>query len=149
MKSIKKNKNILNSENVVFTINMGQSIYNISSMKQNFISAITTINTFSAIDLKSCVQTYEFDSKNNVTDYILESYYYTKKWCYSISLGTYNGIICTISINAGEPKPYVKALLNYGTEQTSNFIARFNDDAFITCSDHGLLNLLQNLLLIN
>ena len=139
----KINKNILNSENVVSTMNMGQSIFSVSTMKQNFISAITTVNTFFVIDLKSCVQTYEFDSKNNVTDYILESYYDTKNDVIQLACGNYNGIICTINFNVVEQKPYVKALLNTGIEQTFNSIGRFNDDVFITCSDHGLLYLLQ------
>ena len=50
-------------------MNMGQSIYSVSTMKQNYISAITTVNTFFVIDLKSCVQTYEFDAKNNADAY--------------------------------------------------------------------------------
>ena len=139
----KINKNILNSENVASTMNMGQSIYSVSTMKQNFISAITTVNTFFVIDLKSCVQTYEFDSKNSATDYILESYYDAKNDVVQLACGTYNGIICTINFNVGDPKPYVKALLNTGNEQTFNSIGRFNDDVFITCSDKGLLYLLQ------
>ena len=139
----KINKNILNSENVVSTMNMGQSIYSVSTMKQNYISAITTVNTFFVIDLKSCVQTYEFDAKNNATDYILESYYDAKNDLIQLACGTYNGIICTVNFNVENPKPYVRILFNTGIEQTFNSIGRFNDDVFIACSDHGLLYLLQ------
>ena len=139
----KINKNILSSESVVSTMNMGQSIYSVSTMKQNYISAITTVNTFFVIDLKSCVQTYEFDAKNNATDYILESYYDNKNDVIQLACGTFNGIICTVNFNVGAPKPYVKTLFNTGIEQTFNSIGRFNDDIFITCSDHGLLYLLQ------
>ena len=139
----KINKNILSSESVVSTMNMGQSIYSVSTMKQNYISAITTVNTFFVIDLKSCVQTYEFDAKNNATDYILESYYDNKNDVIQLACGTFNGIICTVNFNVGAPKPYVKTLFNTGIEQTFNSIGRFNDDIFITCSDHGLLYLLK------
>ena len=139
----KINKNILKAENVVSTMNMGQNIFNVSTMKQNFISAITTVNTFFVIDLKSCVQTYEFDAKNNATDYILESYYDAKNDMIQLACGGFNGIICTINFNVGKPEPYIRALLNTGIEQTFNSIGRFNDDVFITCSDKGLLYLLQ------
>ena len=75
----KMNKNILDSDYAVSMMNMGQSIYSVSTIKPNYISAITTVNTFFIINLKSCVQTYEFDSKNIITDYILDSYYDNKK----------------------------------------------------------------------
>ena len=139
----KINKNILKTENVVSTMNMGQSIQSVSTMKQNFISAITTVNTFFVIDLKSCVQTYEFDAKNDATDYILESYYDAKNDVIQLACGTFNGNICTINFNVENPKPYVKAFLNTGINQNFNSIGRFNDDLFITCSDRGLLYLLQ------
>ena len=139
----KINKNILKSENVASTMNMGQSIYSVSTMKPNYISAITTVNTFFVIDLKSCVQTYEFDAKNNATDYILESYYDTKNDIIQLACGSYNGIICTVNFNSENPKPYVRTLFNTGIEQTFNSIGRFKDDLFIACSDHGLLYLLQ------
>ena len=139
----KINKNILSAENIASTMNMGQSIYSVSTMKQNYISAITTVNTFFVIDLKSCVQTYEFDAKNDATDYILESYYDQKNDMIQLACGGFNGIICTINFNVGKPQPYIRALLNTGIEQTFNSIGRFNDDVFITCSDHGLLYLLQ------
>ena len=139
----KINKNILTAENVVSTMNMGQSIFSVSTMKQNYISAITTVNTFFVIDLKSCVQTYEFDAKNKATDYILESYYDAKNDVIQLACGTYNGFICTINFSVEKPQPYIRALLNTGNGQTFNSIGRFNDDVFITCSDHGLLYLLQ------
>jgi len=139
----KINKNILKAENVVSTMNMGQSIYSVSTMKQNYISAITTVNTFFVIDLKSCVQTYEFDAKNSATDYILESYYDAKNDMIQLACGGFNGIFCTVNFNVGKPEPYIRALFNTGIEQTFNSIGRFNDDLFITCSDHGLLYLLQ------
>jgi WD40 repeat protein len=139
----KINKNILSAENVAATMNMGQNIYSVSTMKQNYISAITTVNTFFVIDLKSCCQNYEFDAKNNATDYILESYYDSKNDMIQLACGGYNGIICTINFNVEKPQPYVRALLNTGIEQTFNSIGRFNDDVFITCSDKGLLYLLQ------
>ena len=139
----KINKNILSAENVAATMNMGQNIYSVSTMKQNYISAITTVNTFFVIDLKSCCQNYEFDAKNNATDYILESYYDSKYDMVQLACGGYNGIICTINFNVEKPQPYVRALLNTGIEQTFNSIGRFNDDVFIICSDKGLLYLLQ------
>ena len=139
----KINKNILAAENVAATMNMGQNIYSVSTMKQNYISAITTVNTFFVIDLKSCCQNYEFDAKNNATDYILESYYDSKNDMIQLACGGYNGIICTINFNVEKPQPYVRALLNTGIEQTFNSIGRFNDGVFITCSDKGLLYLLQ------
>ena len=140
----KINKNILKSENVASTMNMGQSIYSVSTMKPNYISAITTVNTFFVIDLKSCVQTYEFDAKNNATDYILESYYYIKNDIIELVSGTYIGILCTVCFNVENPKPYVRTLFNKGIEQTFNYIGRFNNNVFIGCSDHGLLYLLQD-----
>ena len=139
----KINKNILTAENVVSTMNMGQSIFSVSTMKQNYISAITTVNTFFVIDLKSCVQTYEFDAKNKATDYILESYYDAKNDVIQLACGTYNGFICTINFSVEKPQPYIRALLNTGNGQTFNSIGRFNDDVFIACSDMGLLYLLQ------
>ena len=141
----KINKNILAVENVAATMNMGQNIFSVSTMKQNYISAITTVNTFFVIDLKSCTQNYEFDAKNNATDYILESYYDPKNDMIQLVCGGYNGIICTINFNVEKPQPYVRALLNTGIEQTFNSIGRFNDDVFITCSDKGLLYLLQEM----
>ena len=60
-----------------------------------------------------------------------------------LACGGFNGIICTINFNVGKPEPYIRALLNRGIEQTFNSIGRFNDDVFITCSDKGLLYLLQ------
>jgi WD40 repeat protein len=139
----KINKNILTSENVASTMNMGQSIFSVSTMKPNYISAITTVNTFFIIDLKSCVQTYEFDAKNNITDYILESYFDSKNDIIQLACGAFNGIICTINFNVEKPQPYLRAIFNTGIEQTFNSIGRFNDDVFIACSDHGLLYLLQ------
>ena len=139
----KINKNILTAENVAATMNMGQNIYSVSTMKQNYISAITTVNTFFVIDLKSCCQNYEFDAKNDATDYILESYYDSKNDMIQLACGGFNGIICTINFNVEKPQPYIRALLNTGIEQTFNSIGRFNDDLFITCSDKGLLYLLQ------
>ena len=139
------NKNILDSDNAVSMMNMGQSIYSVSTMKQNYISAITTVNTFFIIDLKSCVQTYEFDSKNNITDYILDSYYDNKKDLIQLACGNYNGVICTINFNVGKPEPYVEALIDTGIEQTFNSIGKFNDGVFIACSDKGLLYLIQEI----
>ena len=141
----KINKNILASENVAETMNMGQSIYSVSTMKQNYISAITTVNTFFVIDLKSCVQTYEFDSKNIITDYILDSYYDNKKDLIQLACGNYNGIISTINFNVEKPEPYVEALVDTGIEQTFNSIGKFNEGVFITCSDKGLLYLIQEI----
>ena len=141
----KINKNILDSDNAVSMMNMGQSIYSVSTMKQNYISAITTVNTFFIIDLKSCVQTYEFDSKNNITDYILDSYYDNKKDLIQLACGNYNGVICTINFNVGKPEPYVEALIDTGIEQTFNSIGKFNDGVFIACSDKGLLYLIQEI----
>ena len=139
----KINKNILTAENVAATMNMGQNIYSVSTMKQNYISAITTVNTFFIIDLMSCCQNYEFDAKNNATDYILESYYDSKNDMIQLACGGYNGIICTINFNVEKPQPYIRAFLNTGIEQTFNSIGRFNDEVFIACSDKGLLYLLQ------
>ena len=141
----KINKNILDSDNAVSMMNMGQSIYSVSTMKQNYINAITTVNTFFIIDLKSCVQTYEFDSKNNITDYILDSYYDNKKDLIQLACGNYNGVICTINFNVGKPEPYVEALIDTGIEQTFNSIGKFNDGVFIACSDKGLLYLIQEI----
>ncbi len=141
----KINKNILASENVAETMNMGQSIYSVSTMKQNYISAITTVNTFFVIDLKSCVQTYEFDAKNNATDYILESYYDNKNDMIQLICGSFNGILCTINFNVVKPQPYIRTIFNTGIEQTFNSVGRFNDDVFIACSDHGFLYLLQEI----
>ena len=141
----KINKNILDSDNVVSMMNMGQCITSVSTMKQNYISAITAVNTFFVIDLKSCVQTYEFDSKNTITDYILESYYDNKKDLIQLACGNYNGVICTINFNVEKPEPYVEALINTGIEQTFNSIGKFNDGVFIACSDKGLIYLIQEI----
>ena len=141
----KINKNILDSDNVVSMMNMGQCITSVSTMKQNYISAITAVNTFFVIDLKSCVQTYEFDSKNIITDYILESYYDNKKDLIQLACGNYNGVICTINFNVEKPEPYVEALINTGIEQTFNSIGKFNDGVFIACSDKGLIYLIQEI----
>ena len=110
----KINKNILDSDNAVSIMNMGQSIYSVSTMKQNYISAITTVNTFFVIDLKSCVSTYEFDSKNIISDYILDSYYDNKKDLIQLACGNYNGVICTINFNVQNPEPYIEALVDTG-----------------------------------
>ena len=141
----KINKNILDSDNAVSIMNMGQSIYSVSTMKQNYISAITTVNTFFVIDLKSCVSTYEFDSKNIISDYILDSYYDNKKDLIQLACGNYNGIISTINFNVENPEPYVEALVDTGIEQTFNSIGKFNEGVFITCSDKGLLYLIQKI----
>ena len=139
----KINKNILSNDNIVSTMNMGQSIESVSTMKQNFISAITTVNTLFVINLTSCCQTYEFDAKNDATDYVLESFYSQKNDLLQMACGSYNGMICTINFNIDKPQPYIKALINTGIEQTFNSIGRFNDDLFICCSDKGLIYLLQ------
>ena len=141
----KINKNILDSDNAVSIMNMGQSIYSVSTMKQNYISAITTVNTFFIIDLKSCVSTYEFDSKNIISDYILDSYYDNKKDLIQLACGNYNGVICTINFNVQNPEPYIEALVDTGIEQTFNSIGKFNDGVFIACSDKGLLYLIQEI----
>jgi hypothetical protein len=60
-----------------------------------------------------------------------------------LACGNYNGIICTINLNVGNPKPYIEALIDTGIEQTFNSIGKFNDGVFITCSDKGLLYLIQ------
>ena len=139
------NKNILDSDYAVSMMNMGQSIYSVSTIKPNYISAITTVNTFFIINLKSCVQTYEFDSKNIITDYILDSYYDNKKDLIQLACGNYNGIISTINFNVEKPEPYVEALVDTGIEQTFNSIGKFNEGVFITCSDKGLLYLIQEI----
>ena len=141
----KINKNILDSDNAVSMMNMGQSIYSVSTMKQNYISAITTVNTFFIIDLKSCVHTYEYDSKNLISDYILDSYYDSKNDLIQLVCGNYNGVISTVNFNVGKPEPNVEAVLNTGMEQTFNSIGKFNDGVFITCSDKGLLYLIQEI----
>ena len=141
----KMNKNILDSDYAVSMMNMGQSIYSVSTIKPNYISAITTVNTFFIINLKSCVQTYEFDSKNIITDYILDSYYDNKKDLIQLACGNYNGIISTINFNVEKPEPYVEALVDTGIEQTFNSIGKFNEGVFITCSDKGLLYLIQEI----
>ena len=141
----KINKNILDSDNAVSMMNMGQSIYSVSTMKQNYISAITSVNTFFIIDLKSCVHTYEYDSKNLISDYILDSYYDSKNDLIQLVCGNYNGVISTVNFNVGKPEPYVEAVLNTGMEQTFNSIGKFNDGVFITCSDKGLLYLIQEI----
>ena len=41
-------------------------------MKKYFISVITIVNSFFVINLKLCVQTYEFIQKIMPFDYILE-----------------------------------------------------------------------------
>lgn len=139
----KINKNILNQDTVEASMNMGQSIFNVSTMKQNCISAITTVNTFLIIDLVSCSQQYEFDAKNNLTNYILESYYDKNSDIVQLLCGNNNGIISSINLSANNPKPYIRALFNSGTEQTFNSIGRFSSDVFITCSDKGLIYILQ------
>ena len=139
----KINKNILDSDNAVSMMNMGQSIYSVSTVKPNYISAITSVNTFFIINLKSCVQTYEFDSKNIITDYILDSYYDNKNDLIQLACGNYNGIISTINFNVEKPEPYVEALVDTGIEQTFNSIGKFNEGVFIACSDKGLLYLIQ------
>ncbi len=141
----KINKNILDSDNAVSMMNMGQSIYSVSTMKQNYISAITSVNTFFIIDLKSCVHTYEYDSKNLISDYILDSYYDSKNDLIQLVCGNYNGVISTVNFNVGKPEPNVEAVLNTGMEQTFNSIGKFNDGVFITCSDKGLLYLIQEI----
>ena len=139
----KMNKNILDSDYAVSMMNMGQSIYSVSTVKPNYISAITSVNTFFIINLKSCVQTYEFDSKNIITDYILDSYYDNKNDLIQLACGNYNGIISTINFNVEKPEPYVEALIDTGIEQTFNSIGKFNEGVFIACSDKGLLYLIQ------
>ena len=141
----KINKNILDSDNAVSIMNMGQSIYSVSTMKQNYISAITTVNTFFVIDLKSCVSTYEFDSKNIITDYVLDSYYNNKNDLIQLACGNFNGVICTINFNVDKPEPYVEALVDTGLEQTFNSVGKFNEGVFIACSDKGLLYLIQEI----
>lgn len=142
-KNTKINKNILAPESVVSTMNMGQSIYSVSTMKQNFISAITNVNTFFLINLSNCCYEYEFDAKNNVTNYILDSYYESNNDMIQLACGSFNGIFATIDFSASKPQPYVRALLNTGIEQNFNSIGRFSKETFITCSDQGLLYLLQ------
>ena len=142
-KNTKINKNILASESVVSTMNMGQSIYSVSTMKQNFISAITNVNTFFVINLLNCCYEYEYDAKNDLTNYILDSYYDNSNDMIQLACGSFNGIFATIDFLVNNPKPYVRALLNTGIEQNFNSIGRFSKDTFITCSDQGLLYLLQ------
>ena len=139
----KINKNILDSDYSVSMMNMGQSIFNVSTIKPNYISAITTINTFFVIELKSCIPTYEFDSKNIITDYVLDSYYNSKNDLIQLACGNFNGIICTINFNIEKPEPYVEALIDTGLEQTFNSVGKFNEGVFIACSDKGLLYLIQ------
>ena len=139
----KINKNILDSDYSVSMMNMGQSIFNVSTIKTNYISAITTINTFFVIELKSCIPTYEFDSKNIITDYVLDSYYNSKNDLIQLACGNFNGIICTINFNIEKPEPYVEALIDTGLEQTFNSVGKFNEGVFIACSDKGLLYLIQ------
>ena len=141
----KINKNILDSDYSVSMMNMGQSIYNVSTIKPNYISAITTINTFFVIELKSCIPTYEFDSKNIITDYVLDSYYNNKNDLIQLACGNFNGVICTINFNVDKPEPYVEALVDTGLEQTFNSVGKFNEGVFIACSDKGLLYLIQEI----
>jgi len=141
----KINKNILDSDYSVSMMNMGQSIYNVSTIKPNYISAITTINTFFVIELKSCIPTYEFDSKNIITDYVLDSYYNNKNDLIQLACGNFNGVICTINFNVEKPEPYVEALVDTGLEQTFNSVGKFNEGVFIACSDKGLLYLIQEI----
>ena len=141
----KINKNILDSDYSVSMMNMGQSIFNVSTIKPNYISAITTINTFFVIELKSCIPTYEFDSKNIITDYVLDSYYNSKNDLIQLACGNFNGIICTINFNIEKPEPYVEALIDTGLEQTFNSVGKFNEGVFIACSDKGLLYLIQEI----
>ena len=117
---------------------------------KNFHNLIKTysniqINTFFVIELKSCVPTYEFDSKNIITDYVLYSYYNSKNDLIQLACGNYNGIICAINFNVEKPDPYVEALIDTGLEQTFNSVGKFNEGVFIACSDKGLLYLIQEI----
>ena len=77
--------------------------------------------------------------------YILASYYDNKKDLIQLACGNYNGIISTINFNVEKPEPYVEALVDTGIEQTFNSIGKFNEGVFITCSDKGLLYLIQKI----
>jgi hypothetical protein len=142
------NKNLLKQDNVEATINLGQSILNVSPLQSGYISAITTVNTFHVISLESCTSQYEFDAKNEELkiNYILESYFNQNSKNIELLVGSFQGRICLINIfidNKGNGKYNTKYILDTNIEQMFNSAGRFSEKLYILVSDTGLIYLLS------
>ena len=142
------NKNLLKQDNVEATINLGQSILNVSPLQSGYISAITTVNTFHVISLESCTSQYEFDAKNEELkiNYILESYFNQNSKNIELLVGSFQGRICLINIfidNKGNGKYNIKYILDTNIEQMFNSAGRFSEKLYILVSDTGLIYLLS------
>ena len=45
-------------------MNLGQSIFSVNPLEENYLSVITSVNTFHIVNLVNCTSQYEFDFKN-------------------------------------------------------------------------------------
>ena len=143
----KINKNILSQNNVEVTMNLGQSIFSVTPLEDNYLSAITSVNTFHVINLINCTSQYEFDAKNEKfnSDYILDNYYNVNKHEAELFCGSFNGFLSLYNFDLKEKNviPKLSYIINTKIEQTFNSVGKFDDLTYITCTDHGLMYVLQ------
>ena len=141
------NKNILSQNNVEITMNLGQSIFSVNPLEDNYLSVITSVNTFHIVNLVNCTSQYEFDFKNEKLncDYILDNYYNINKHEVELFCGSFNGFLSlyTLDLKNKNVIPKLNYCINTKIEQSFNSVGRFDDLTFITCSDNGLMYVLQ------
>ena len=139
--------NILDEDSVEYIINFQQSIIELYPLETDYISAITSINSFAVISLNNCSTMYEFDAKNKnyFSDYILNMNYDINNHIAQIYCGSNNGFISTICFNLTkkEVKPILNGVFYSGYEQTFNSLSLINNNTFITVSDKGLIYVFQ------
>ena len=148
MADMKQNKNIIDQERVELIMNTGQSIDKVNEVKPNVLGAITSVNTFQLLDLNTCSSFYEFEAKNEATNYVLDSFYDKKYDEISLLCGNFNGCLFDVRLSLGNTekiKPVLFSCFESNLEQTFNTMGRYvcERDAYLFCSDVGMIYLME------